>query len=145
LGWVRPIHHNWYQWGSSSSSVHNVVSCMWSFWHRAILVGLVQWIRCFGCFWYSVAGGAESVDFLRRIVARGDTHGDPFMDHFPYVNTVIGVKVVHCRFDDFPFNLGVEIIGPVEFVCEVSVIGWKQVVLADVFRNLPYYGLAADL
>jgi len=98
----------------------------------------------FGCFWYSVAGGAESVDFLRRIVARGDMRGDPFMDHFPYANMIVGVKVVHCRFNDFPFNLGVEIVGPVEFVCEISVIGWKQVVFADVFRNLPYYCLAAD-
>ncbi len=71
-------------------------------------------------------------------------HGDPFVDHFPYANMVIGVKVVHCRFDDFPFNLGVEIIGPVEFVCEVSVIGQKQVVFADVFRNLPYNGLVTD-
>jgi len=91
-----------------------------------------------------VAGGAELVNFLRRIVARGDTHGDPFMDHFPYVNTVIGVKVVHCRFDNFPFNLGVEIIEPVEFVCEVSVIGQKQVVFADVFGNLPYNGVVMD-
>jgi len=71
-------------------------------------------------------------------------HGDPFVDHFPYANMVIGVKVVHCRFDDFPFNSGVEIIGPVEFVCEVSVIGQKQVVFADVFGNLPYNGVVMD-
>ncbi len=84
------------------------------------------------------------VDFLRRIVARGDMHGDPFMDHFPYVNMVVGVKVVHCRFNNFPFNLGVEIVGPVEFVCKVSVIGQKQVVFVDVVGKLPYNGLVMD-
>jgi len=86
----------------------------------------------FGSFQYSVAGGAESVNFLRRIVARGDMHGDPFVDHFPYANMVIGLKVLHGRFDNFPFNLGVEVVGPVEFVCEVRVIGWKQVVFPEV-------------
>jgi len=92
-----------------------------------------------------VAGGAESVDFLRRIVARGDACGDPFVDHFPYANMVVGVKVVHCRFDDFPCNLGVKIVGPVEFVCKVGVIGWKQVVFMNVFGNSPYNNLVADL
>jgi len=62
------------------------------------------------------------VDFLRRIVARGDVCGDPFMDYFSYTNAVIGLKVLHCRFDDLPFNLGVKIIRPVKFVCEVFVI-----------------------
>jgi len=33
---------------------------------------------------------AESIDFLRWVVAWGDSHRNPFMDYFPYAGAIVG-------------------------------------------------------
>jgi len=86
----------------------------------------------FGYFQYLFTSRAESINFLGWIVARGYSCGDPFVDHFLDVCAIVGWKLMHCRFDNAPFNLGLKIIGPFEFASKICVISWKQIVFMDV-------------
>jgi len=141
-GCVNPIHHSWYQWGSNPHWVQKVVSC---FCHKAIWVGLVHWNRCAGVSGTLLQVGQSQSLFLSRIVSQGYFCRDSFVDYFSDFYLVIGFELMHWEFNDTPFDLVGNVIGPLELVCKVMMVEWKMIILTDIIQLLMDDGLVLNL